>query len=194
MTKNIRTAFVKDSPLRISTVEIDEAVQQLETAYTEGRLDDGELEDRMAKALVAKTEGDLSFLLSDLARMNTNSAVRAVPLRRLKTSSLAIFSGVEQTGSFILPKFYRIKAIFGGCLFDLSSAHLESPDSTIEITAIFGGVQIFVPFGVRVEIQSTPIFGGISKKVRNEHLPHDAPIIHIHAKAIFGGVEIKTKQ
>ena len=195
MTKNITTRFTKDSPIRISTQEIDATVQELESAYTDGRLDDSELEDRMAKAIKAKTEGDLSELLADLARLeHTTAFARAKTLRRLKTSALALFSGIEQTGSFIVPKFYRISAIFGGCLIDLSKAQLESPISTIQISAIFGGVQLFVPAGVRVEIHSTPIFGGVSKKVHDENLPHDAPFIRIYAKAIFGGVEITRRQ
>lgn len=194
MIKNTSTNFTKNSPLRISTQEIDITVKKLECAYTEGRLDDNELEYRMEKAIKAKTEGDLSELISDLAEIKHTTALASLKSRqRLKTYALALFSGIEQTGSFILPQFYRISAIFGGCLIDLSKAKLENPLSNIEISAIFGGVQIFVPKGVRVELHSTPIFGGISKKVNNENLPHDAPLIRINAKAIFGGVEITRK-
>ncbi len=195
MTKNnyTQTTYVKDSPQRVSTQEIDDAVQQLESAYTEGRLDDNELEQRMDKALAAKTEADLYTLLADLARVEQmRSREPTKSLRRLENSSFALFSGIEHKGSFILPKSYRLKAIFGGCVLDLRTAHLESPESTITISAIFGGIQIFVPSGVRVEVNSTPIFGGVSNQVREDNLPLDAPVIRINVKAIFGGVEIKN--
>lgn len=181
MTKNL-------SMLRISTEEIDEAVQQLEAAYTEGRLDDIELEDRMAKALCAKTKGDLLLLFHDL------SPIERPLLQRLPESSVAIFSGLEQKGNFILPKNYEISAIFGGCMIDLSKVHLESAESIINISAIFGGVKVFVPKGIRVEIVSKVIFGGVSKKLCNESLLDNVPVIHINAEAIFGGIELITKE
>ena len=82
----------------------------------------------------------------------------------------------------------------GGCLIDLTKASLESPESTIHVLAVMGGVQIFVPPGLRVNIHSSPILGGISKKVKDEHLPENAPTITIFAKAIMGGIEILTRQ
>lgn len=185
----------RDSTIRISTKEIDDAIQQLESAYTDGRLDENELGERMALALKAKTESDLAHLLRDLTR-TANLAQPIVvdhKLRRLKNAAVAIFSGIELNGQFILPKEYRISAIMGGCLIDLSRARLESPYSTIHITAIMGGVQIFVPKGIRIEIDGFPIMGGISKHVADEDLPHDAPVIHLHCKAIMGGIEIITK-
>lgn len=181
--------------MRISTTEIDHAIKQLENAYTDGRLNEAELEERMAIALKAKTEGDLATLFSDL-RVNAallEPIIVERKLQRLNSATTALFSGVEQTGSFILPKEYQISAIMGGCLIDLTKARLESPDSTIHITAIMGGVQIFVPPGVRIELHSKPIMGGISKNVHDDDLPADAPVIRIIAKAIMGGIEIKTK-
>lgn len=196
MTKNIITTtnFTAGSSLRISTEEIDQAVKQLETAFIDGRLDDAELEERMTNALKAKTEDDLAQLLRDLERAEQTRARGPKTLRRLKAESVAIFSGMEQKGSFILPKKYRVSAIFGGCLIDLSKAHLESPESTIHVEAIFGGVQIIVPRGVRIEVDGMPILGGISKNVDTDDLPDDAPVIYIHAKAICGGVEILMKR
>lgn len=201
MRKNSTTKIIyaPGSAVRVTTTEIDSAIQELENAFIDGRLDDAELEVRMSKAIKAKTEGDLSELINDLTRIERDEASfaptsRAPAFGQLKASMVALFSGVEQNGRFILPKKYRIEAIFGGCLIDLRKAHLESADSTIKVTAIFGGVKIIVPPGVRIEVHSTPIFGGVSKKGCDNALPFDAPVILIHADVIFGGVEITTKE
>lgn len=185
----------EDSTIRIATKEIDDAIQQLEIAYTDGRLEEHELEERMATALKAKTQGELAILLRDLVRVARPELLLDIDhkLNRLKRRTVAIFSGIEQTGQFILPKDYRISAIMGGCLIDLSRAQLESPTSTIHILAIMGGVQILVPQGIRVDIEGFPIMSGIAKHVQDENLPFDAPIIHIQCKAIMSGIEIKTK-
>lgn len=174
---------------RVSTREIDNAVHQLENAYIEGKLDDKELEERMERALKSKTVDDITSLLDDL--VEKSNSTKGLSLDRRRDSSVAVFSGVEQKGKFIVAKNCRVAAIFGGCLIDLSQAQFESRDSRMSVSAIFGGVEILVPSGVRVEISSLPIFGGISKKIHNADLQGDAPVIHINAKAIFGGIEIR---
>ncbi len=197
MNKTSNHIYRLDSTLRISSQEIDSAIQQLEIAYTDGRLNEEELEERMASALKAKTEGDLAILLGDLridspALLPTTRVERN--LAKLTNSIRVIFSGVEKKGNFILPKDYRITAIMGGCFIDLRKAHLESLESSLHITAIMGGVQILVPRGVRVEIHGSPIMGGIAKNIKDDAPSNDAPVIHIFAKVIMGGVEIKTKK
>ncbi len=57
-------------------------------------------------------------------------------------------------------------------------------------SAVFGGIDIIVPENINIKIKSTPIFGGVSKKVNlkyNEQLP----TIYINAFCMFGGVSIK---
>jgi hypothetical protein len=182
--------------LRISTEDIDNAISHLENAYIEGRIDDRELEERMALALKAKTENDLHQLLQDLQTPRRAHPLVGPPkkLHRLKHHARVLFSGMEQRGHFILPKEYCVSAIMGGCVIDLSQARLESPSSTIYVTAIMGGVQILVPKGIRVEVQGTPILGGIAKDLEEEFLPDDAPVIHVFCKTIMGGIEIKTSK
>ena len=60
----------------------------------------------------------------------------------------------------------------------------------INSSAIFGGITIFVPEGVKVVINSTPIFGGVSNDIKNKNI--DAKnTLYINATSIFGGVEVK---
>ena len=57
-------------------------------------------------------------------------------------------------------------------------------------SAIFGGIDIFVPGDVNVKITSNSIFGGVSNKTvgyRNEA----APTLYIRATCLFGGVDVK---
>jgi predicted membrane protein len=60
----------------------------------------------------------------------------------------------------------RITALFGGVDLDLRQARLAAGDVILDVTAMFGGVEIMVPTGWRVVVKGTPILGGIENKVQ----------------------------
>lgn len=82
----------------------------------------------------------------------------------------------------------ELNAIFGGIDFDLRDAVI-SDDVIINVSAIFGGINIFIPEHVRVKSSSTSIFGGVSNK-RYKNIK-EGPTIYINGTCMFGGVEIK---
>ncbi len=82
-----------------------------------------------------------------------------------------------------------ITAVFGGIKCDLRKAIISS-DQVINVSAIFGGVDILVPSNVKVKVKSTPIFGGVSDKTSCED-KKDMHTIYVNSVCIFGGVEIK---
>lgn len=106
-----------------------------------------------------------------------------------KTEHSAIFSsnrihvqGETFTGT-------NLNAVFGGIVLDLRDAVIAS-DVEITATAIFGGIDIFIPRGVRVKANNVPIFGGISNKTEQFADPN-APTIYLNSTCMFGGIDIK---
>ena len=101
----------------------------------------------------------------------------------------ATFSGQDM--NFDGEKFdgAEISAIFGGVKCDLRNAIIEK-DCAVTASAIFGGIDIYVPDNVNVKISSNSIFGGVSEK---KHRPYmeNAVTLYINATCIFGGAEIK---
>ncbi|TQN28631.1 putative Tic20 family protein [Haloactinospora alba] len=53
--------------LRLTHAQRDEAAEQIKTAYTEGKLDEAEFEERLDLAMAAKVHADLEPLLGDIA-------------------------------------------------------------------------------------------------------------------------------
>lgn len=104
--------------------------------------------------------------------------------------SFVMFSGLETNNQSQSFKGGKLTALFGGIELDLNGASLENNEAFIDATAIFGGVDIFVPPNWRVEATGVPIFGGWSNKTRPNSDP-DAPVLKVRCTAIFGGVEIK---
>lgn len=189
------TSLQNSSSLRISTDDIDEAIQQLENAFTEGRLDTRELEDRIEQALHAKTAHDLAIALLDLKpqeRAITSTKAHSELPRLLETR--AVYSDFEKSGPFILPKEYRVSEIFGSCMLDLRHAKLESTCTTIHLCAIYGNVKILVSRGIRVKIEGTSIMGDVTSTIDEADLLDGAPIIEIHAEKIYGGIKLSAKE
>jgi len=60
------TESAPHSDMRVSDAERHEIADALSTHYSEGRLDQTEFDERMGRAMAAKTRGDLAGLLRDL--------------------------------------------------------------------------------------------------------------------------------
>ena len=99
----------------------------------------------------------------------------------------ATFSGQKLNFEGDTFKGASLNAIFGGIDLNLKKAHIIS-EANIDATSVFGGINIFVPNNVNVEIKSTSLFGGATSKVENKA---NQPTIHIKAFCLFGGVEVK---
>jgi predicted membrane protein len=100
----------------------------------------------------------------------------------------AIFSGnrIHVTDAFTGT---NINAIFGGLVLDLRDAKI-SGDVEVNATAIFGGIDIYIPAGVNIKTNNVPIFGGVSNKSGQFNQP-GAPTIFLNSTCMFGGIDIK---
>ena len=104
-------------------------------------------------------------------------------------SGFAAFSGCEMDYNGEIFEGAELNAIFGGIECNLTNAVIEK-DQAIQATAIFGGIDIFVPENVNVKVDSFNIFGGASNK---SHSNPEAPTIHVNAICLFGGIDIKCR-
>ncbi len=98
----------------------------------------------------------------------------------------AAFSGCDVRYDNEVFEGAELSAIFGGVDCDLRNAIIEK-DCAITLSAIFGGIEIFVPQHVNVKVSANCIFGGISNKTPARK---DAPTIYITGTCMFGGVDI----
>lgn len=86
----------------------------------------------------------------------------------------------------------RVDAVFGGADIDLRKAKIQNK-AILRASSIFGGIIVYVPENVKVEVSSISIFGGVSDKRRVEKKESGKPekTLYIEATCIFGGVEIR---
>lgn len=122
-----------------------------------------------------------------------DKATKLIALSRQKGDNVKIgcatFSGQDLNFDGEVFEGAELNAVFGGVKCDIRNAIIEK-DCAITASAIFGGIDIFVPDNVNVKISSNSIFGGVSEQ---KHRPYveNAATLYINATCIFGGAEIK---
>jgi hypothetical protein len=72
-----------DARIRASDDERNEVAEKLSRHFTDGRLDQADFQERLGRAMGAKTRGDLDGLFDDLPRLATESPPSAPRRRRL---------------------------------------------------------------------------------------------------------------
>ena len=83
----------------------------------------------------------------------------------------------------------------GGAQLDLREARFAPGVTEIEVLAFMGGVEIYVPAGVRVEAVGMAAMGGFDVNVGDVvTLDPDAPVVRISGLAIMGGVDASTRR
>jgi hypothetical protein len=105
-------------------------------------------------------------------------------------SSFNLFSGSEVASNSASFEGGTVGAVFGGAEIDLRHAGL-APDATLDVFVAFGGVEIYVPRGWRVDISGFPVFGGFDNATVKEALPAEAPLLRIDATVLFGGLDVR---
>ena len=83
----------------------------------------------------------------------------------------------------------ELTAVFGGVKCDLRGASM-SGDVVIKASAIFGGIDLIVPEGVDVKVQSLCLFGGVSNK-HPQPAAQSLVTVYVDATCVFGGMDIR---
>jgi hypothetical protein len=169
--------------VRASDQDRDEVLVRLHTAYAEGRLDEGELDERIDLVLAARTHADLDRLSADLPRRSPSPRPEVAGSRG--RFQLAYKSRLRRSGHWLVPQRYTFTAYKSDCLIDLRSAELPACEVTLWVLSYKSDVRIVVPSGVRVEAGGL----GVSTEIRSQPFPA-GPVIHVQGITYKGAIEV----
>jgi hypothetical protein len=187
--------------LRASDADRDKVADLLREALAEGRLTPEEHAERIDAVYAARTYAELAPITEDLPAARDMQLEASVPGLRPHDPGLpaphpapgsvtAVFSAAERKGRWLVEPHTNVQAIFGGAMLDFRQAVLTQREVTLNIVAVFGGVEIKVPPGVRVIGDGAAVFGGWDLP-GDETVEAGAPVIRLTGLALFGGVEVK---
>lgn len=105
-------------------------------------------------------------------------------------SGVAILGGVKRGNNSRNFKGGDLTAIMGGCEIDLRQAAING-EATIELFAMWGGIELKVPEDWAVINRVVPLLGGVEDKT---HPPQGAMThrLVLRGFAVMGGIEVKN--
>ena len=102
----------------------------------------------------------------------------------------AILSGLDVKNNAPSLETAKVSAILGGADVDLRGA-VVSHDITVYLTSVLGGITLYAPFNIRINISKTSVLGGTTCTAPAMPPDSGAPTVTFICNAVLGGIEIK---
>jgi hypothetical protein len=153
--------------LRVSHEDRDEVAEALRVAAGDGRLTADELDERLEKALTARTYDDLSGLLTDLPAAGTALApasglpagVPPAPAKELMKIYVTSGNG-ERVGRWAVPARMDLQVRSGGVKLDFTEAVVTQPTLHIDAKVTSGNITLLTVPGIAVEMDDVSVRSG----------------------------------
>lgn len=181
--------------LRVSDAERERCAERLRQAYSDGRLDHEEFDERITAAYSSRTRADLDPLLADLP--SDTVAVRSPGAAGPRTDRLEIerrHSGYRRSGNWPVPALIVVDIAHGTVRLDFTEAHFITPEVTIDVEVAHGAVRLLLPDGASVNADEvagtnsrvrvrTPEFGGRPHLTVTGELQHSSLAARVPRRA-----------
>ena len=184
--------------LRASDADREHHAEVLRKAAGEGRLTMDELDERLTTVYASRTHNELQRLIADVVvpgdHAHPATRTNRMPIRRGEEGSnwlVAIMSGRERKGRWLVGRNLKVINIMGGSDLDLNDAELVDDVVTITVVALMGGADIRVPDGLNVELTDFAFMGGNSSNLGEERPDPGGPTLRLKVISIMGGTDVK---
>ena len=163
--------------LRVSHEDRDQVAELIRVAAGDGRLTAEELDERLERALTARTYDDLAVLVADLPA--TGTALAPVPGTQLSAPLAAALSGAvapaaakelvrihctsghgERVGRWTVPARMDLKATSGHITVDFTQAVIIQPTLHIDAEVRSGQITLITKPGIAVDLDDVSVRSG----------------------------------
>jgi hypothetical protein len=188
--------------LRASDADREHHAEILRRAAGEGRLTIDELDERLNTVYESRTHRELERLVADvvvrgdqpLPATATATGAKRMPVRRGEggaTWLVAIMSGRERKGRWLVGPNLNVVNIMGGADLDLNDAELAADEVQMTVFSLMGGADVRVPEGLNVELSEFAFMGGNGSELGNERPDPGGPVLKLRVISIMGGTDVK---
>lgn len=174
--------------LRASDADREQVAEVLRAAAVDGRLDLGEMEERLTAVYAARTYGELEPLLSDLVVANPVTAVRPAPTStgplELRTRS----GHIRQRGHWVVPARIIAECTSGTVKIDFTEADCRHTEIRVDASCRSGHVTLVVPRGWAVRVEATETSSGRVKSKVTDPPTASSPTILLYGQVRSGSI------
>jgi hypothetical protein len=179
--------------MRASDADRDRAIEILATASAEGRLSPEEYSERSDAALAARTHGELAGLTDDLpaapaAGVPATGAGGDVAGRPEQIT--AVLGNESRKGHWVVPPRLTVRSVLGDCHLEMQDATIGQQVTSVDVTARFGAVTIFVPDGTDVRLTGRAVLSAKSSDLTGAPRP-GAPVLLVHCDLFCSAVNVR---
>lgn len=103
----------------------------------------------------------------------------------------AIFGGSDRVVTSQDFRGGSISTIMGGCDIDFREASIAGGEAVLDVSVVFGGVEMRVPEDWKVVVRLNAILGGVDDKTRKPAGDGNKTLI-LSGNVIFGGLEVRN--
>jgi hypothetical protein len=146
--------------LRVSHQDRDQVAESLRVAAGDGRLTAEELDERLERALTARTYDDLAVLVADLPDAGTaGGAVAPAPAKDLiKIHTTSGHSA--RVGRWTVPARMELRATSGHIKVDFTEAVITQPTLSIDASVRSGHITLITKPGIAVDMDDVSVRSG----------------------------------
>jgi predicted membrane protein len=178
----------------------------LETLMDRGRRLAGAIMTLLGASLLAYNAGWIHFSIFDLwpllligagiAMVSRSLGVRAAAAAPATTSErgtiIAILNTAKVANTSRDFTGARVFAFMGGCVLDLTDASIVTGPAIVEVFAMWGGIEIYVPDDWEVTGEVIPVMAGFEVKTSPVAAPQKK--LMVRGAALMAGIEVKRRK
>jgi len=185
--------------LRVGDKERHQVAEILRRAAGDGRIDLGELDERLEVAFSAKTYADLVPLTADLPEHpgELTPVAESAPVvpgsgARLERRHV-ILSSLERKGVWRMPEELSLHLVLGSVELDLRRATFAARECVLDVKARLGSIEITVGPDVHVVIEGGGVLSSTEGPADEIATSPDAPTLRVRGSWVLGSLEVRRK-
>lgn len=175
--------------VRASDVEREATVTRLQTAVGEGRIDLDEFGQRTSAAYEAATTAEVDVLVADLPAPGAPPGPEMVGAAT-PDALTSVFGDVKLTVTTAVPE--RVSTVFGDVKIDLRGLRTSADTVHLQLTTLFGDVEVIVSEGVTAEISGFTVFGDRRTELAAVPRLAGTPHVVVRGWTLFGDLRLRS--
>jgi hypothetical protein len=178
--------------LRASHADRDRIAEQLRIAAGDGRLTMDELDERLDKALNARTGSELEVLVRDLPA--GAGAGLELPAEAKDRVTIEVSSGsARREGRWVVPKAMSLRASSGSIKLDLTEAVITTPVLRVDVEVKSGSVLFVTRPGIEVVVEEVSVRSGSTRVRTPKQQPSVPTVLRIEVSGSVGSGSVSAR-